>query len=422
MDFELSYTEAQERFREEVRNWLEEHVPASMKLLGGRVDAAVEQDAILLRKKLADEGWLASTREQAPILLEEMRRYGLDWLIKDNLVGLDVALDTLGSDEQKKDLRPALGRGSAIIWRQVREPNSFLDPSAIGVDARKDGDDYILNGQDTFVGSGERPHFLWTLAVMDRTAPAHTALAAFLVPSGLDGIGFQRIDALTPRRAHKVLFDEVSVPAKYLVGSDADGWGIADAVDRADPFPDVPYDGEKHVAHLIEWSKRMTRDGVRITEEPYYAQILVEVYLDTLIIRLMRQRNQWMAASGKGLTYEQAQLALREKQAAVKFSRVARDIMGPYAQLSAEDPLSPFNGEFDTQQKIGLAQQNPNPGPEVQAGAIARALGLGKKKDDDRSPPSPAPQRSGPTESGFNLGWDLLDDEDEEAADVTPGR
>jgi hypothetical protein len=83
-----------------------------------------------------------------------------------------------------------------------------------------------------------------------------------------------------------------------------------------------------------------------------------------------------MSETGQKLTYHTAQVALMEKQAALRLSQVVRDIMGIYALLGPADPLAPMRGKYQLHQRKSLTQLNPTDGPEVQAAAIAKHLGF----------------------------------------------
>jgi alkylation response protein AidB-like acyl-CoA dehydrogenase len=133
---------------------------------------------------------------------------------------------------------------------------------------------------------------------------------------------------------------------------------------------------DEDVAGLIKYASENNRYGMAISRHPFFQQLLMEVYINSERIRIFRIRNAWMVEAGQKLTYHTAQVALMEKQAALRLSQVVREIMGIYALLGPADPLSPMRGKYQFHQQKSLIQQNPTDGPEVQAAAVAKHLGL----------------------------------------------
>ena len=145
------------------------------------------------------------------------------------------------------------------------------------------------------------------------------------------------------------------------------------------------------MADLFQYARETAQDGVTLIQEPFLQQLLVDAYIASQLTRLLRTRNVWMAATGRRLTYHTAQAALLEKRAALRLSRLVRDIMGMYALLDHQDPRAPSQGRLELQQRRSLASQNPTGGPEVQARALAMHLGLDQRKGEGAPTPGGAP-------------------------------
>ena len=391
MDFKYHYTEEQEQFRRGVSAWLDANLPEDIKRSGEFAvqDPALWEQCEVLRRRLGEKGWLAPTdpeewgggaltTDHALVLHEELDSRRLLWLLEGGIPALRSALHQLGTDEQKKTYLPLISRGQANLWHTAMEPRAGLDTSNIGVQAFRDGDDYVLNGENAFVGHGLWPHYLWTLALTDPEASPDLSTATFLVPGNLDGIRIQTSRDLVPGQTHQVNFDNVWVPAHCLLGDESDGWSAMQATMPADPMMEYPPTHDQEVTDLFQYAQETVRNGVTLSKEPFLQQLLVEAYINSQINRLFRTRNAWMANSGQKLTYHTAQAALWEKHAAMRLSRIVRDVAGIYALLDNQDPRSPFRGRFELQQRRSLTKQNPTAGPDVQAMAMARKLCLGR--------------------------------------------
>ncbi len=128
------------------------------------------------------------------------------------------------SDEIKADwMAPAIA-GDLIGAIGVSEPGAGSDVAAITTRARRDGDDYVISGQKTFISNGTRADFI-TLAV--RTGePGPRGISLVVFPT--DTAGFEvgrRLDKLGARASDtgELYFDECRIPASNLVGEEGQG-------------------------------------------------------------------------------------------------------------------------------------------------------------------------------------------------------
>jgi citronellyl-CoA dehydrogenase len=144
------------------------------------------------------------------------------------LTQMEIALpviDTLGTDEQKREfLAPAIG-GERIGALGVSEPGGGSDVAAIQTRARRVGDDFIVRGQKLWITNGARAGFI-VLAV--RTAEAgHRGISLLLVPTDTRGFSVGRRLSKIGHRASdtaELFFDECKVPARFLLGQENQGF------------------------------------------------------------------------------------------------------------------------------------------------------------------------------------------------------
>src|SRR5947207_12540338 len=250
MDFEVTYTEEQERFRAEVRAWFEANLPAE--LAQRPRDAEENNRQYLLRRtlgrRLADRGWLYPL---API------EYGGGGLSVDEAIILEEEADRLnfslppyydsggrlgsasilvwGSDEQKAAFLPPIYRGEVRTWQLLTEPGAGSDLAGVQTLARRDGDEYVINGQKIFVGSDNGADRIWMIACTQPGGKRHENLSWFMIDANLPGITVQPMELLgtggeggtDPAVKNTVFFDQVRVPAFALVGGENNGWKAA---------------------------------------------------------------------------------------------------------------------------------------------------------------------------------------------------
>ncbi|MFB9885318.1 acyl-CoA dehydrogenase family protein [Balneatrix alpica] len=123
---------------------------------------------------------------------------------------------------------PELAVGQKLGSYCLTEPGAGSDAASLRTSARKEGDDYVLNGSKMFIsGAGSTD----VLVVMARTGgEGPKGISAFLVPANLPGIIYGRKEdkmGWNSQPTRLITFEEVRVPAQYLLGSEGEGFKFA---------------------------------------------------------------------------------------------------------------------------------------------------------------------------------------------------
>ncbi|MCC6646010.1 MAG: acyl-CoA dehydrogenase family protein [Polyangiaceae bacterium] len=160
---------------------------------------------------------------------EDLPRSGLAGVTMGLLVQSDMAtpvISDLGTKEQIDEfLKPAL-RGEKIAALGVSEPGAGSDVAGIRTVARRDGDDYVISGQKTFITNGTRADFVTMLVKTNPDHGAHgcsfvlvpTASKGFQVAKKLKKIGNKSSDTA------ELFLDNVRVPRRNLLGEENQGF------------------------------------------------------------------------------------------------------------------------------------------------------------------------------------------------------
>lgn len=136
------------------------------------------------------------------------------------------ALAKHGSDKLLDEfLRPAL-TGDSVMSIAVSEPHAGSDVASIKTTARKDGDDYVINGTKMWITNSTQADVLCLLANTS-DAPNHVNKSLILVPTKTQGVSFsERLNKLGMRASDtaQVFLDDVRVPQAYLIGEEGRGF------------------------------------------------------------------------------------------------------------------------------------------------------------------------------------------------------
>jgi len=137
-------------------------------------------------------------------------------------------LNSFGTDEQKQKYLPGCVSGDIITAIAMTEPGAGSDLANIRTTALKDGDDYIINGQKTFITNGILSDLIIVACKTDpQASPPHKGVSLFLVEK--DTPGFSRGRKLDKVGMHsqdtaELIFEDVKVPAANLLGEEGQGF------------------------------------------------------------------------------------------------------------------------------------------------------------------------------------------------------
>ncbi len=142
-----------------------------------------------------------------------------------------------GSDEQKERYFPRLASGEWLPAFALTEAGAGSDVASMRMHARRDGDDYVLNGTKRFITGGSVANMLTVFALTDPEAGGRKGMSGFIVETGTPGFAVARLEHKMGIRGSptaELTFDDVRVPAANRLGEEGEGFKIAMAtLDRS---------------------------------------------------------------------------------------------------------------------------------------------------------------------------------------------
>jgi len=200
-------------------------------------DVDVDADCRRLVRMLGEGGWLrhavadeaAAIDTRAVCLIRETlaRHNGLaDFAFAMQGLGAG-AIGLSGTPAQRERYLPRVARGDAIAAFALSEPEAGSDVAAMRCAARLEGDDYVLDGDKTWISNGGIADFY---VVFARTgeAPGARGISAFIVDADTAGLHIaERIDVIAPHPLARLQFDGCRVPAAQRIGAPGQGFKVA---------------------------------------------------------------------------------------------------------------------------------------------------------------------------------------------------
>jgi len=136
-----------------------------------------------------------------------------------------------GTEEQKQHYLVPLAKGEKVGCCGLTEPGVGSDVAAIASTARRDGDEYVLNGEKMWISLASKAHYcLWVGRTNLNAANPHDGLSAFIVELDRPGVTRGDIHGKLGVRAGStgwINFQDVRVPADQMVGEEGEGFKIA---------------------------------------------------------------------------------------------------------------------------------------------------------------------------------------------------
>ena len=138
------------------------------------------------------------------------------------------ALDRFGSDELKNDfLKPSIA-GDYVSAIAVSETGGGSDVAALKTYAKKNGDDYIINGQKMWITNATQADYFCTLVNTSDEQP-HKNKSLIIIPSKAKGVSVgEKINKLGLRSSDTapIYFDNVCIPQRYRIGNEGEGFQL----------------------------------------------------------------------------------------------------------------------------------------------------------------------------------------------------
>lgn len=157
------------------------------------------------------------------LVMEEMAAQGCALLLMVVSPAINgTIISKFGTDEQKRRWLPGIADGSFTMAFAITEPNAGSNSHRITTSARRDGSDWILNGQKVFISGVDVADAVLVVGRTEEAKTGNLRPALFVVPTDTSGFTYTPIEMelVSPDRQFQVFLDNVRLPADALVGSE----------------------------------------------------------------------------------------------------------------------------------------------------------------------------------------------------------
>ena len=231
---DLGLSEEQEMLRESARDFLRKECP---KKLVKQLDEGDDGYSLELWRKMAGLGWMALAFPEKyggsgrnfldlTILLEEMGYNIVPGPFFSTVVLGGLTVLAAGSEEQKMDFLPKIASGEMILSLALTEPAGLYDGASIKTKAAARNGEYVISGTKLFVLNANVADHILCVARTRKARNPEDGITVFLVDARSPGLKCTLLKTLARDKQCEVVFDNVTVPEKSVVGKRDGGWPV----------------------------------------------------------------------------------------------------------------------------------------------------------------------------------------------------
>ena len=223
----------------------------------------------------------------------------------------DVILYKANAVQRDEYLLPAI-EGTRASCFAVTEPDAGSDLTAIRMRARRDGDDWVLNGEKTFITRGEAADFAIVVAVTDKDLGYKGGFTAFIVDRSM-GWTSSTIDTMGPARPISMSFTDVRVPHRNVLCEVGDGFKLAmEWIERGRyVIPSQAIGASERLLEMgLEYARQRHTFGKPIGEHQMIQAMLADCAVDLESSRWLVLLAAWTTDQGRDPRHESSMAKL----------------------------------------------------------------------------------------------------------------
>ncbi|BBX41957.1 acyl-CoA dehydrogenase family protein [Mycobacterium simiae] len=385
--------ESTESLRACVREWLLHNLADEFRRSAANPDYLprdAHERAIAFCRKLHEQGWFVphwpaeyegggrGIVEQV-VIREELAYAGAPLVNTNGVNMLAPVLFKYGTAEQKAEHLPAIARSERMWAQGYSEPEAGSDLASLRMTARRDGDEYVLDGQKTWTSNGMLADWIFVLA---RTSPVadrrQAGISFFLVDLESPGITRRPIRSMTgyPTFAEE-FFDGVRVPAANLVGAEGEGWTVGKALlDAERSNVTRAAQAQRYLDELIDWCHAQRGSTHDPLSDPANRIALARAVERVEVGRALSYRVAHQQAAGALDPALPSLSKLYHSELTAELRGLGAQILGPAGELMPDDPRAVLDGHFSEGLLLSVLHTIGGGTSEIQRDLIS-TVGLG---------------------------------------------
>jgi len=352
---DLKLSEADQTFRDEVRDFLESNLTEDIRIERRDSHAIGQFEHIeVWHKKLYEKGWIAPgwPREHGGTGWNEVQRFifanecwqrGAPMLAPFGITMCGPVLMAFGTEEQKQYFLPRILSMQDYWCQGYSEPGSGSDLASLKTRAEDKGDRYLVNGHKIWTTHAHHANRIFLLVRTDTATKPQAGISFLLVDMDSPGIRVEPIITLAgDHEVNQVFIDDVEVPKNRMVGKENEGWTVAKYL-----LSHERSGGNAAMVHQIVADIRFvatveqTGDGRRLIEDTQFLRDLSTLEIDLLGVDMMERRIMSEFSQGGDPGAKSSILKARGTELMQRATMLNMELLGYYAIPDQKDARKP---------------------------------------------------------------------------------
>ena len=405
---EWADTSEQAEFRAAVRQLVEDALPARYRPGGSRdageaghewqldrvsEDPEAREAAWSWAGALADRGWVAPawpveygggglTPMEQFIFNHELARAEAPQVGGQGISQIGPAIIIHGSDELKAEHISKTLSGERAWCQGFSEPGAGSDLASLQTAARRDGDEYVVNGQKIWTSRAHAADYIALLVRTDPEAPKHRGISFLLADMQTPGVTVRPLINMAGEHGfNEVFFEDVRIPVGNLVGEENRGWYVSvTLLDFERSRIRQAVDAQRAIEHLVAFIG--SPEGAAKSRAAQYPTVRAEIAdraIEVQVVFNLAFRVVSMQTAGLVPNYEASMLQMTVFETIQRAARTTVQALGLYGQLwgGDGDRHAPLEGEPAKGYVRSVSRTIAGGSSEIQRNIIAtRGLGL----------------------------------------------
>ena len=226
---------------------------------------------------------------------------------------------------------------------------------------------------------GHRGDWIMVLARTDPDAPKHRGISFFLVDMKTPGIQVRPIINMVGRHDfNQIIFDDVRVPARNLVGEENRGWYVAvTLLDFERSGIDYSANGRRLLDDTWRYAAETKRNGQVLTQVPWVRNLMADRYIECEVARLIAYNVAYMQGEGLVPNKEASMSKVFGSETVQRVTKACMEVLGMHGFLNRRDKWAPLQGRIQENWMMSFSGTIAAGTSEIQRNVIAsRGLGL----------------------------------------------
>ena len=338
---DLTWSDEDLRFRDEVRAFLDEKLTDDLRRAGRLMtsvyadhEASMAWQAILHERGWAAPAWPVEyggcdwTLTQHYIFGRECALAGAPSLSPMGISMVSHAIIAFGTPEQKDYFLPRILTAEVFFCQGYSEPESGSDLASLSMAAVDDGDDLVCTGSKIWTTHAMEANWIFALVRTSRTERKQQGITFVLIDMSTPGIEIRPLVMTSGEEIQtQIFFDAVRVPKSNVIGTIDDGWTVAKYL------LEFERGGGAAAPALQVMAESIAQHAGQLLDEPAFAAKLADARIRTDVLEILEYRVLATVAEGRNPGAASSMLKILSTELSQQLTELAMEAAGPRARV-----------------------------------------------------------------------------------------